>query len=61
MPEGPGIVILKEAVQLFKGKKVLSVSGNSSIDKDRLVTPALGCYSYLNASIGSNLDAFCAG
>jgi endonuclease-8 len=37
MPEGPSIVILKEAVQLFKGKKVLSVSGNSSIDKDRLV------------------------
>lgn len=37
MPEGPSIVILKEAVQLFKGRKVLSVSGNTSIDKDRLV------------------------
>lgn len=37
MPEGPSIVILKEAVHLFKGKKVLSVTGNSTIDKDRLV------------------------
>jgi endonuclease VIII len=37
MPEGPSIVILKEAVQFFKGKKVLSVNGNTTIDKDRLV------------------------
>lgn len=37
MPEGPSIVILKEAVQLFKGKKVLAVSGNATIDKDRLM------------------------
>jgi endonuclease VIII len=37
MPEGPSIVILKEAVQQFKGKKILSVSGNSSVDKDILV------------------------
>jgi endonuclease-8 len=37
MPEGPSIVILKEAVQLFKFKKVLSVNGNTSIDKDRLL------------------------
>lgn len=29
MPEGPSIVILKEEVQAFKGKKVLQVSGNS--------------------------------
>lgn len=36
MPEGPSIVILKEAVQLFKGKKVLAVAGNSSLDIDRL-------------------------
>jgi endonuclease-8 len=36
MPEGPSIVILKEAVQLFKGKKVLAVTGNSSIGIDRL-------------------------
>jgi hypothetical protein len=33
MPEGPSIVILKEAVQSFKGKKVKEVSGNSKIDK----------------------------
>lgn len=37
MPEGPSIVILKEAVQSFKGKKILSVSGNTSIDKERLL------------------------
>ena len=37
MPEGPSIFILREAVQLFKGKKVLSVNGNTSIDKDRLL------------------------
>jgi len=37
MPEGPSIVILKEAVQSFKGRKILSVSGNSyQIDKERL-------------------------
>jgi endonuclease-8 len=28
MPEGPSIVILKEAVQAFKGKKVTAASGN---------------------------------
>src|SRR6478735_3265053 len=32
MPEGPSIVILKEEVQSFKGKKILEVSGNSKID-----------------------------
>jgi endonuclease VIII len=37
MPEGPSIVILKEAVQLFKGKKILAVTGNTSTDKDRLL------------------------
>lgn len=29
MPEGPSLVILKEEIQAFKGKKVLAVSGNS--------------------------------
>jgi endonuclease-8 len=29
MPEGPSILILKEAVTAFKGKKVLSVTGNT--------------------------------
>ncbi len=38
MPEGPSIIILKEAVQQFKGKKILSVTGNThAIDKDALV------------------------
>lgn len=29
MPEGPSIIILKEAVQSFKGKRVVEVSGNT--------------------------------
>jgi endonuclease-8 len=38
MPEGPSIVILKEQVQPFKGKKILEVTGNTTlIDKDLLV------------------------
>lgn len=37
MPEGPSIVILKEAVQQFEGKKIISVFGDSKIDKERLV------------------------
>ena len=32
MPEGPSIVILKEAMQSFKGKKILEASGNAKID-----------------------------
>ena len=36
MPEGPSIVILKEAVQMFKGQRVVAVSGNTKIDKDRM-------------------------
>jgi endonuclease VIII len=36
MPEGPSIVILKEAVQGFKGKKVIAASGNTKIDKERI-------------------------
>jgi len=36
MPEGPSIVILKEEVQAFKGKKILGVSGNSKIDYQQL-------------------------
>jgi endonuclease-8 len=36
MPEGPSIVILKEEVQAFKGKKILEVSGNSKLDIQRL-------------------------
>ncbi len=36
MPEGPSIVILKELVQPFKGKKIIEVSGNSKMDIHRL-------------------------
>ena len=37
MPEGPSIVILKEEVQPFKGKKVVAVTGNTKVDKDRIL------------------------
>ena len=37
MPEGPSIVILKELVSSFEGKKVVEVSGNTKEDKDRAV------------------------
>jgi len=35
MPEGPSIVILKEEVHLFKGKKVVEVTGNAKVEKER--------------------------
>ena len=36
MPEGPSIVILKEEVQSFIGKKIIKVEGNSRLDIQRL-------------------------
>ena len=36
MPEGPSIVIFKEAVQQFKGKKIKTALGNAKIDMDSL-------------------------
>ena len=36
MPEGPTIVILKEEVSAFKGKKVIAVEGNSKLDIQRM-------------------------
>ena len=36
MPEGPSILILKEEVQSFVGKKILKVEGNSKLDIQRL-------------------------
>jgi endonuclease-8 len=36
MPEGPSIVLLKEEVQQFEGKKIIAVSGNSKIEQHRL-------------------------
>ncbi|MES2622532.1 MAG: DNA-formamidopyrimidine glycosylase family protein [Bacteroidota bacterium] len=37
MPEGPSIVLLKEQVEQFAGKKIISVSGNSKIEQHRLL------------------------
>lgn len=36
MPEGPSIVILKELVQPFIGKKIINVEGNSKMDIQRM-------------------------
>lgn len=36
MPEGPSIVILRGEMNAFTGKKVIAVTGNAKIDKDRL-------------------------
>lgn len=36
MPEGPSIIIVKEEVQSFIGKKILQVEGNSKLDIQRL-------------------------
>lgn len=35
MPEGPSILILRESLEAFKGKKVLSVSGNAKTDLEK--------------------------
>ncbi len=37
MPEGPSIIIIKEAVQQFKGKKIIKVEGNSKQDIQRML------------------------
>lgn len=37
MPEGPSIVLLKEEVDQFSGKKITAVIGNSKIDQSLLV------------------------
>jgi endonuclease-8 len=37
MPEGPSIVILKEQATPFLGKRIERVSGNTTIEKERLV------------------------
>jgi endonuclease-8 len=41
MPEGPSIVILKEACQPFTGKKIIGVSGNSKAGIERLVNQTI--------------------
>ena len=37
MPEGPSIILVKEATAKFAGKKIIAVSGNSKIDQSRLL------------------------
>jgi endonuclease-8 len=37
MPEGPSIILLKESVTQFSGKKIIAISGNSKIDQQRLL------------------------
>lgn len=41
MPEGPSIVILKEEVQAFKRKKIIAVSGNTTIEKERMLNQTI--------------------
>ena len=38
MPEGPSIILLKESVQAFKGKKLIEISGNTKVDFTSLLT-----------------------
>ena len=38
MPEGPSIILLKESVQAFKGKKLMEISGNTKVDFASLLT-----------------------
>lgn len=37
MPEGPSLVILKEELDIFKGRKILSATGYSKVDKKVLI------------------------
>jgi len=41
MPEGPSIVIAKQEMMHFIGKKVIAVSGNSKTDKERVLNKKL--------------------
>ncbi len=36
MPEGPSIILVKEATAKFNGKKIIAVEGNSKINQSRL-------------------------
>ena len=38
MPEGPSIILLRESVQAFKGKKLMEISGNTKVDFTSLLT-----------------------
>ena len=41
MPEGPSIILVKEATAKFAGKKIMAVSGNSKIDQSRLLNKSI--------------------
>jgi endonuclease-8 len=41
MPEGPSLVIAREEMMPFKGKKIISVSGNSKTDKEKMLNKKL--------------------
>lgn len=41
MPEGPSLLIAREQMASFEGKKVIQVSGNSKIAKDRMLNQKL--------------------
>ena len=41
MPEGPSLVIAKDELKRFVGKKVLAVAGNSKIDQKRMLNKKL--------------------
>lgn len=41
MPEGPSLIIAKEEMLSFIGKKVIAVSGNSKTDKERILNKKL--------------------
>jgi endonuclease VIII len=41
MPEGPSLIIAKEEMSQFIGRKVLAVSGNTKTDKERLLNKKL--------------------
>jgi len=36
MPEGPSLVILRDKAQVFEGRRILRVEGNTKMDTDRL-------------------------
>jgi endonuclease-8 len=44
MPEGPSILILKEAVSEFAGQKILAATGNAKIDKGILVNQKIKAF-----------------
>jgi endonuclease-8 len=41
MPEGPSLIIARDAMAMFVGKKVLAVTGNSRVAKERMLNKKL--------------------